>query len=99
MHIHTVFFWLRKSASEDERKRLRDGLDLLVSDEHIREPTIGVAAATDRPVIDSSYDYAIILKFDDLAAHDAYQAGAAHQQFLKDCADLWSRVQVYDIET
>jgi len=70
---------------------------MLTRDPNVLERRIGKPAATSRPVIDSSYDYGVVLMFADLASHDAYQAGQAHQAFLKTCASLWSKVQVYDI--
>jgi len=37
-----------------------------------------------------------MVKFDDLANHDAYQVDPIHKEFLKKCSHLWTRVQVYD---
>lgn len=98
MHIHTVFFWLWKTISDDDRAQFERALAMLTSDPNVRDRRIGKPAATDRPVIDTSYDYGVVLRFDDLAAHDSYQSGQPHQQFLQTCAHLWSRVQVYDID-
>ncbi len=98
MHIHTVFFWLWKTTSPEQVRQFETGLDLLTRDPNVLERQIGKPAATSRAVIDSSYDYAVILKFSDLASHDAYQAGEPHQLFLETCASLWSKVQVYDIK-
>jgi len=90
MHIHTVFFWLWKTASPTQRERFSAGLNLLTSDPNVMERQIGEPAATRRPVIDNSYDFGVVLKFRDLAAHDAYQSGQAHQTFLDTCASMWS---------
>ncbi len=98
MHIHTVFFWLRGDIDTASHKVFENGLDLLTRDPNIVARRIGRPAATDRPVIDSTYSYAIVLRFDNLAAHGAYQAGDAHQRFLESCSGMWSRVQVYDVE-
>lgn len=98
MHAHTVFFWLWKTISNEDRRRFEQGLDRLTRDANVRDRHIGKPASTNRAVIDSSYDYGVVLRFDNLAAHDAYQTGHAHQVFLETCADLWSRVQVFDID-
>ena len=98
MHIHTVFFWLWKSSSAQDRKQFEEGLDNLTKDTNILMRKIGKPAATNREVIDSSYDYGVVLHFENQAAHDAYQAGEPHQRFLSDCMRLWNRVQVYDIQ-
>ncbi len=98
MHVHTVFFWLWRSTSPEQIRQFEKGLDLLTRDPNVLERQIGKPAATRRAVIDSSYDYGVVLKFSDLASHDAYQSGQAHQAFLETCANLCSRVQVCDIE-
>lgn len=98
MHSHTVFFWLWKTIGDDERVQFEQGLAALTRDPNVLDRRIGKPAATDRPVIDTSYDYGMVLRFETLAAHDAYQEGQTHQQFLETCARMWSRVQVYDID-
>ena len=74
------------------------GLDQLTQESHIKSRRIGKPAPTERDVVDSSYSYAIVLQFEDLAGHDAYQASSEHEIFLDTCFDMISRVQVYDIE-
>lgn len=98
MHVHTVFFWLKEETSPEDRKSFEAGLSDLSSDPNVLEKHIGKPALTDRPVIDSSYDYGITFTFNDLDAHNVYQAGQAHLGFLDNCAGMWSRVQVYDLE-
>ena len=49
--------------------------------------------------MDSSYSYGLVLCFDTVKAHDQYQSGDIHLQFVADHADKWNRVQVYDIQT
>ena len=68
MHIHTVFFWLWKTAGPEQIRQFENGLDLLTRDPNVLERQIGKPAATGRAVIDSSYDYGVILKFSDLAS-------------------------------
>lgn len=98
MHVHTVFFWLWKTTSDDERIRFEQGLAALTRDANVLDRRVGKPSATNRSVVDSSYDYGVVLCFRDLAAHDSYQSGQAHQQFLKTCGHMWARVQVYDID-
>ena len=99
MHIHSVYFWLWKSSGAEDRRTFEKGLDLLTSDPNVLQRHIGRPASTNRSVIDTSYDYGIILQFETLQSHNAYQEGTAHQEFLGTCSRLWSRVQVYDLET
>ena len=97
MHIHTVFFWLNDDMDDADRQRFADELNLLMSDPNISDGNFGTPAATDRPVIDSSYDYGMVLKFRNLAAQEAYQKSSEHDRFIDNCAHMWSRIQVYDI--
>ena len=98
MHLHTVFFWISEDVDNSGRRAFETGLDLLTREPHVLDRRVGKPAATKRPVIDSSYSYAIILRFENLAAHNAYQASDEHQIFLDTCSHMWSRVQVYDVE-
>ena len=41
---------------------------------------------------------ALILGFENLAAHDAYQISDVHTKFVETCQQFWTRVQVYDID-
>jgi hypothetical protein len=92
-----VFFWLNETASVAERESFEIELDKLTRDAEVLERRGGKPASTNRDVIDSSYDYGISLCFTDLAAHDRYQAGQVHLDFLEKCLPLWKRVQVYDM--
>jgi hypothetical protein len=98
MHTHVAFFWLNDGLDEEQHSRFRKGLDLLTKESHVRERSIGQPSATNRDVVDSTYSYAIVLKFEDLVAHNAYQVSDAHQVFADTCFDMIKRVQVYDID-
>lgn len=96
MFIHAVYFRLRPELPDAELQRFVTGLESLTTIETVRRGFIGTPAATRRPVIDSSYSYALIMHFDDEAGHDAYQEHAVHEKFRQECAPLWTKVQIYD---
>jgi hypothetical protein len=96
MFTHCVFFWLKESASAEQRATFERGLASLTTISGVFHGTYGVPAATDRPVIERSYSYGLMVKFQDQATHDAYQVDPIHKEFLEDCSQLWTRVQVYD---
>ena len=96
MFVHHVFFWLNNPGSTDERAQLLEGIKQLKSVESIHTMHIGVAASTDRPVIEKGYDFSLLLIFDDMAAHDTYQVHPVHKQFVENCARFWSKVLIYD---
>lgn len=97
MHVHSVYFWLWKTLDAEKRRQFETGLDLLTHDPNVLTRHIGRPADTNREVIERGYDYGVVLTFESLATHNAYQAGAPHQTFLDTCADMWSRVQVFDV--
>jgi hypothetical protein len=94
--VHTVFFWMHEGATEADRQQLWEGLNSLRDVEQIQQLYAGVPAPTDRPVIDSSYDYSLTMIFADQAAQDAYQVHPVHEAFVANYAHLWDRVVVYD---
>ena len=96
MFVHTVFFWLSRPESQDDRNALRAGLASLRGINHISAAYIGTPADRRRPVIDHSYDFSLTFVFADKAAHDAYQVHPVHLEFVAECQHLWERVQVYD---
>lgn len=96
MFVHTVFFWLNNPNNATERATLYDGLQALATISEIKTAYVGVAAATRRPVIDSSYDFSITFIFETPQQQDVYQSHPDHNKFIDNCAHTWKRVQVYD---
>ncbi len=99
MFIHAVYFWLRDDLTPDETQRFVEGVRSLRDIETVRQGYVGVPAATDRPIIDRSYSYALVLAFSDEAGHDAYQVHPVHDRFRDECVPFWRRVQIYDSVT
>ncbi len=99
MLIHSVYFWLKPETTTEQREAFAAGLDLLLAIPEIHEGFVGLPAKTSRPVVDSSYDFALIEHFYDLAAHDAYQVRLEHKRFVEQFSPLWDRVQIYDVQS
>lgn len=97
MFVHSVYFWLRDDLTSEERDRFTEGLDALLTIETVHSGHVGTPASTDRPVIDRSYTYGLIILFEDGAAHDAYQTDPIHNRFRETCEDLWREVMIYDL--
>lgn len=96
MFVHHVYFWLKEGLSEDDIQTFEEGVSSLLQIEHIKLGDVGKPASTDRPVIDRSYSYSLLLVFEDLSAHDAYQPHPVHKAFVERCSHLWERVLIYD---
>ena len=99
MFVHSVYFWLKPELTEEQRAKFWEGVRSLTTIESVRQGAVGTPAATDRPVIDSSYSCALIVSFDDDAGHDAYQDHPVHDKFREECATFWSKVLIYDAIT
>jgi hypothetical protein len=96
MFVHAVYFWLRDDLSPADRQRFAAGVESLRAIEHVRHGYVGVPAATDRPVIERGYSRALVVVFDDEAAHDAYQVHPVHDRFRAECGGFWTAVRIYD---
>lgn len=97
---HHVYFWLtQEKKSVAARAVFEEGLRDLLACSHIQSAIWGKPAATQtRPVTDQTWDYALSLRFPDLAAHDAYQVDPLHELFVAEFQDYWDKVQVLDVE-
>jgi hypothetical protein len=98
MLIHSVYFWFKPDADAAVVARFEEGLRRLTTIPDIQTVHFGRPETTPkRPVIDDSYAWALIETFEDLAAHDRYQAHDIHHQFLQEFSGAWQKVQVYDV--
>lgn len=99
MLIHTVYFWLKRDLTDEQRKTfLEEGVNSLKNIDTTTAVYTGVPAETDRPVIDRSYDVGLTVVLEDMAAHDAYQEDQIHLDFIERFKDYWIKVQIYDAE-
>ncbi len=96
MFTHHVFFWLKDKTNDTDREALLKGLQSLAAIEPKIMIHIGVKASTNRPVIDTSYDFSLLLIFNNLEEQESYQAHPIHQEFVKNCQHLWEKVTIYD---
>lgn len=99
MFVHHVFFWLKPGNTAAENQKFEKSVSSLKEIKSIKLVDIGKPAVTDREVIDNTYSYSLLLIFDSLEAHDAYQVDPIHLQFVADSSTLWDRVLIYDSET
>ena len=96
--IHSVYFWFKEGVTETQLKTFYEDTEKLREIEVVKALYTGTAAATDRPIVERSYDFAVIVHFENLAGHDAYQQHPIHLSLLEKHRALWERVMVTDIE-
>lgn len=98
MLIHSVYFWFKPATSAAVRASFEAGLRRLCTIPEVVSAHIGEPEATpERPVIDNGYDWALILTFADVAAHNRYQEHPTHDAFVEEFRSSWDMVRVYDV--
>ena len=96
MFVHHVYFWLKNPDSNDDKKKLIEGLQKLSTVKTIKSFHIGQPAPTNRDVIERSYAISWLLIFENGDDQASYQSDPIHLKFIEDCSSLWSKVIVYD---
>lgn len=96
---HHVYFWLKNEfKNSTSRKEFEDAMNALFKIGHVKAGRWSVPATTSqRAVVDHSWDYALVMNFDSIAEHDAYQVDSDHDSFVAGFKDRWEKVQVMDL--
>lgn len=99
MLYHCVYFWLKPELTAAQRAAFRAGVETLAKIKGVEKVAVGAPAATERrPVIDASYDVALIVICKNVAAQNTYQVDPIHLAFVEKFKTCWTRVQIYDSE-
>ncbi|MDZ7608351.1 MAG: Dabb family protein [Cyclobacteriaceae bacterium] len=95
---HQVYFWLKSTVTDADRKVFEKGLrDLVGGIKEVHSSEIGIPAKTEaRGVVDLSFGYSLLVWFKSIKEHDIYQTHAVHLKFIDDHSALWEKVVVYD---
>lgn len=96
MLTHHVLFWLKANTTEEQKQAFKGGLESLKGIETIKSIYIGTPAAIERPVVDTTYTFSLLIIFEDLQGHDTYQVHSIHQAFLDEFRSLFEKVIIYD---
>lgn len=99
MFVHHVFFWLKESLESGDIQKFEETVKTLPGIAHVKMGDVGKPASTDRPVIERSYSYSLLLVFENKEKHDSYQVDPIHEKFVSTCSSLWTKVLIYDSET
>ncbi len=98
MIAHHVLFWLKADTTPDQKAAFRKSLETLQDIEVVKFFHVGTPAPIERAVVDTTYTFSLFLSFDDLDAHNVYQAHSLHQAFLEEFRVFFERVVIYDAE-
>lgn len=99
MFVHHVFFWLKEDLQPADIQKFEETVNTLPGISHVKFGDVGKPAPTNRPVIDRSYSYSLLLVFENESKHDSYQVDPVHENFVNTCASLWSKVLIYDSDS
>jgi hypothetical protein len=95
--VHNVFFSLKDNSGPARDKLLAACRKYLKPHPGIVYFACGtLAEELKREVNDRGFDVGLHIVFENQAAHDRYQSAAAHQQFVNENRDTWSKVRVFD---
>ncbi len=95
---HVVLFWQKNSGDIKDRKQITDSIERLRVIEGITILDHGTALASERPVVDDSFDIGIVIRFKDVDALHAYESDPRHVKEVKGVLlPLTKKIQVYDI--
>lgn len=96
---HNVYFWLDPSLTDEQKTSFEGGLRALFEIDVVSGGSFGKAAATPvRPVTQNTFDYALVLEFDSVEQHNAYQVHPDHDVFVKEFSGTFKEVRVFDTQ-
>ena len=95
---HVVLVWLKRPGNEQDRQALRAAGDRLRSIPGIVFLDHGTPLASDRPVVDDSFDVGFVMRFQSEEALNRYEPHPDHMKEVEGVIKPLSRkVVVYDI--
>jgi|GEM_PF-304789 len=96
---HVVLCWLREPGNEAVRRKLIETTEELADLPGVVSVTAGVPLASERPVVDDSFDVGIVFTFRDAEALAAYQVHPRHREAVETVLQpLVEKLLVYDIQ-
>lgn len=96
---HIVVVWLRDAGNEVHRQRLLEASQQLKQIPGIISVQGGSVIADSRPVVDSSFDVALVISMQDRATLQQYVQHPIHKKLLSEVfKPLIERYKVYDVE-
>lgn len=97
MLSHVVIFWTKPSVPDAAARLLEGAKKHLASIPGVLGFHVGRMVPSERPVVDQSYQVALLVQLPDKAAEQAYQVHPQHIQFIEEyCKPCLDRALVYD---
>lgn len=96
--IHSVYFWFKEGVTDEQKEQFYAESEKLRQIEVVKALYTGKPANTTRSTVERSYDFAVVVHFENLAAHDIYQQHPIHLSLLENGSAYWEKVMITDIE-
>jgi hypothetical protein len=94
---HIVIVWLKEPGNRAARARIIEASEVLTAIPGVVSLRSGSVVASDRPIVDSSFDVALIITLESETALQAYLTHPLHLTLVEETLKpLVNRIQVYD---
>jgi hypothetical protein len=80
---HIVLVWLKPDVSADVRENIMRESQALAKIERIKALHVGKAIASERPIVDDSFDFGVYMNFASVEDMNIYLADPRHVQFVE----------------
>ena len=95
--VHSVFIWLVDRESKEGRAAFEWAMKKFIKDlPYAQSFHFGRVIASEREVVDSSYDYSFIVSFNSEEDMRRYETDPAHKAFLAETKELIDHIVIYD---
>ncbi|SFS82858.1 Dabb family protein [Sphingobacterium wenxiniae] len=95
--FHSVYFWLKEDITAEEEQDFLNFFEELRAVPGVRTLHFGKpAATTPRPVVDNSFQYCLLVTFDNLEAINTYEIHPLHITAAEKYSKYWTKVEVRD---
>jgi hypothetical protein len=81
---HVVVMWLKKPGDAGGRRAILNAASTIRQIDGVVDVTAGECIPSDRPVVDSSYDVALVISFTNERAMKAYATNPAHEKLVEE---------------
>ena len=98
---HVVLVWLKKPGDAADRAKVVKAAKMFQAEiSQIQHLSVGQPLASDRPVVDDSFDVGLVLRFANPADLNAYEKHPVHVKAVTDVLQpIAKKLLVYDVVT
>jgi len=94
--IHSVYFWLKDTATKEDAASLIAACQELGKLECVKRLEVGTPLPKAGGPVDASYSVGLVVLFADQAAYDTYSKHPQHTGLIEKHKALWQKVVIYD---